>query len=1496
MAWNRPSTPHCYCCSMAEVVGFASAIAGLVALAAQITSISYGYLSDVRDAKHTRSQYLAELSALTDALIHAETAAVDAEYLDPLAPRPASLSAEVLDGCRNHLSLLKSNLEGRAVNSSSSLTRLKSSLTWPLEEQQMKKHIEMLRRFRSIFADYVLASTLTLSKVSYTKLDMLTQGTGKWFLELDVYVQWRTGAPSILWCHGKPGVGKSMLSSIILRDLSQRAKASDVIYYFCDFAGGKQQTVTTILQTLIQQMLMDVDNAQISVLKRCRERFNTPPTLKEITHALIELCKLRDTAPYIVIDALDELEDRKLSLPLLGEFVTIGCRIFATSRPLPDIANAFSAFKQVELVANHGDLKLFVDSELQGSDLCNMDSDSDIVDKIVEQADGIFLLAQLLMSHVLGLTTLKQIRQSLAVLPSNLHSAYQSSLERIVGQTTSRRMLALRAIAWIIHAEQRLTTAELLHAFAVEEGEDEIDEENVTTLRMLLQVCVGLVIVSDDTTITLVHGTAHAFFKSMDTQFANTQLDMARTCLRYLCMSTPFSAGPCNNVLDMNQRLDQMSFLTYAAHYWGRHVRGIEQPLTQLICRLLGDTRLCGSSFQALQYRRHLDPQLAEASFAALPTGQGPLHVAAFWDLGEAAETYLDNNSLVLVDAQGWTPLHWACFKSSVVVRELLLRHGASVNIFNGDVEALASLLDHGADHLIRDLYSWTALQWAVSSGARNTVQLLLDHHTQFLAWKVKEPRKLIASLSVAEAQLQHAHRHRSTGIVPAEIAADIGDASLLDVLLQAMTMEPSDSAAFNNGWGRAYFDPPMSNIWRTLNKAELIHGPDSTSVALPDSGYKLQDAREWRSRLLHAAIRDDKMIMVQLLLELGADPNNLVYGCTALHTAACRVDHRLVELLLAAGGDPTLYDDRGRTALHQAVMNGFEETITALIRGGADVNAVIQTSKSRPREMGPNTSGMTPLMLTSGFEVGKVIGYDSSYRKADPTLPASLARLLLSAGADTISLDKSGKSALHYAVMAHDLDLVKLLLDNGAEIPEPDPHGYCIIHVFAQSRACGRSLKDLQNLLDLLLKKAPTGAESMECWRKNAMHCPLSLALHSGNWDTFTALLKRDAQLRTTEPLEPFLKEAIKQLQHGAVRFLLDHGAKLERNGGDVGDLLCKSNRLREDECAREAFAFILTDLIKAGADVNSVNSALLRAVKHTEIPGVVRALLDAGADLDQTDEAGLDSFMISLVRENVATLSCLLENNAKEPRANGHWTQPVPSPPPDDSIAYLCACLKQHDLVLHRTKSNKSLLQLAVEAGSARTVASLIACGADPEEVDQHGWMPLHTAIFGGHGAVADVLLASGVDVHAATQTWPHDHRRPSALPVGTVWTGQPLHLAAMTGDARIVGELLARGSDARASTGSDPHCFPGHGPTALHIALDKGYFHGMEHVPLNRERLEIATMLVECGADVRGVASRVTLDDVMLFEGREDLWNKLRAGVTEEQLVCKDCAAYL
>jgi ankyrin repeat protein len=60
---------------------------------------------------------------------------------------------------------------------------------------------------------------------------------------------------------------------------------------------------------------------------------------------------------------------------------------------------------------------------------------------------------------------------------------------------------------------------------------------------------------------------------------------------------------------------------------------------------------------------------------------------------------------------------------------------------------------------------------------------------------------------------------------------------------------------------------------------------------------------------LIVRAAASGKAAAVALLLERGADPNAMPGRATALHEAAFRGDRDLVDLLLAAGADPTLRD-----------------------------------------------------------------------------------------------------------------------------------------------------------------------------------------------------------------------------------------------------------------------------------------------------------------------------------------------------------------------------------------------------------------------------------------------------------------------------------------------------------------------------------------------------------------------------------------------------------
>lgn len=1122
------------------------------------------------------------------------------------------------------------------------------------------------------------------------------------------------------------------------------------------------------------------------------------------------------------------------------------------------------------------------------------------------------------MRHLLALTTVKQMRRALASLPSNLTEAYQSSMNRILAQPPTRSALALRVIGWIVHAGRQLTTTELLHAFAVEEDEDEFDEENLTSVRMLLAVCVGLVVVRDNI-VSMVHATAYEFAKALQDRFENVNKDMATTCLLYLCLRTPFGEGPCHSVDQLNARLKEMPFLAYAARYWGWHARRIERPLIPLIRKLLDDSNLRASSYQVLHSRQAQSPQLSEAIFSALPTGEGPLHIAAYWNLPETTAIYLEDTDPSCVDAQGWTPLHWACSKGSAAVRDILLERGAAPDTrdshgwtplfwasFSGDVDAIKSLLSHGADHLARDMHSWSALQWAASRGERRAVQALLDHHAQYEGQGNQREQVLVASLSVAEAKA----RLQTSPVTPVELAAEYGDASLVDSLLSQLSGDQS-TQEFNGQWKQGRFDPPMSHVWRAMNKAECVQGFEvylEDPWGAPKKQFDNKDTQSWKSRLLHAAIRDNKVLLVRLLLELGANANYTAgnSGRSALHTAAFRADAQFVEILLRTGVKVNLVDSTGYTALHHAILNAFEATVAALLDGGADAHAPLQ-HQERCRKMKKPTNdeayearcscgskGRTPLMLACGLRARSGGG---------PAAIIVIARLLLDAGADIAAVDTEGRTALLYALETYNLNLVRLLLASGAQMAAGNTEINCPLRRLV-SRYYGGSKcspEETGELLDLVLSSLPPNSASMQ-WETPDVYlddqytstvkrdCPLSAALSSSKWGLFVALIERGAQLHTTQRLELLLKNAVDSLQPMPVYFLLEHGADPM-----AASIALPSGLAHNSDVARcDAFCEILRALVRAGFDINSEKNYLGRTMMHTaastlDLPDLMRALLDAGGDPYLQDMEGLDAFSLAVLHQNTLTLSLLFSASKERSAPNGHWTQPLEPVGVDaasEALEYACICLQQHNLLNQRTaKTQETFLQLAIRAGSAQTVTKLVAHGADSLATDEYGWQPLHWAIYFDCEPAVAVCIDAGADVRATTKKWPSDWTKPSGLYLGDTWGGYPLHLAAMTGNSSVAEKLLARGADARAQLSvRKEYCAPGHGPTALHIALDTNQFYGRKGGVLDVGRLKIASMLVKHGADVQGVADNISLDDVRKFEGFEELWDRLRVGVNE------------
>ncbi|KPM36024.1 hypothetical protein AK830_g10546 [Neonectria ditissima] len=1573
---------------MAEVVGIVSGVAGLVAFAAEITKLSYSLISDVKNASQNQKLYLQEVSALTDVLFRADSAASEAESLGLSSLRPTSLSGTLITDCNEQLSRICDDL---AVG----IKRSK----WLFQEKELKKRIDSLRGFHTVFLDYLSTHTLSVATETYRKVNehgqrdqrdkllkwlkpaeesskptpIPTPGTGQWFLDCEQYQNWRHGEQSTLWCYGAPGSGKSILASIVMKDLeNSESRRLCVASYFCDYAIRKQQNTLSILRSILHRLINQVEEGVISTLIEFQSEAKGEPDVKIISDMIVTSCRLGPPM-YLILDAPDELDAPKEIMALLQKFSGAGCKILVTTRDTPDLRNALSTASSMELRAVEKDVLLFLDYRFREEGHDNIACRGlDLIQGIVEKANGMsvkpiftdrhmanacyrFLLAKILADKLLDMTTLAQMRKSLKKMPTTITEAFESSVKRIDAQPRARRDLAYRVIAWITQSQRRLKADELVHALAVEEDSDEFDEDNIPDVQLTLRVCVGLVTKeATDGSIGMVHTTAYEFFRSRGPQ--DIRRDIAATCLTYLTLP-PFTSGPCMNLDEMALRIQQRPFMVYASKFWGDYIdtAEVEGELAPLVDSLLNSPKLRLSSFQALHHRPEIrEKYLAAESLATIPTGQKPLHIAAYWNLvGTTRRLLQDGQDVSARDSQQWTPLHWAGSRESLASIDCLIAAGADPNAqdsqgwtplfwlaVRNNEEGLRMILSKGASHLVCDIHGWTALTWAVSARRRNAVQILMEHHEAHLSRLENEPKPMVRDLTYNTAVEYSDHLKANTAI---EVAAENGDVGMFNMLLN---LKDGKEVDFKQIWSMGRFDVPVSNVWRTLDKAERHIGVESY-IDYAFSNDDAMPADSWKTKLLHGAIRDDQYMAARALIELGADVNcsklskNSHPRRSALHAAAYRKDARYARLLLDNGADTAARDHYGQTPLHQAVVNGFVDTASELLEGKSNVNERVQKSGRVEKRLKEKTA----LIMACGLG-----SYSSQQRTAaSDTVLSKMVSLLISHNVDVNMQDAEGMSALHhaakaghldviqqliraeadlsardnkmrvplhYGVQSADLDVIECLVAAGANLQSVDDDGKHMIHHLADSKKdMSGSTEDVRKLLSLLIQDNDPESLNVQWTSKTRsgkldIHTPLSVATQLHNWTLVELLHELGGTFPPNYDLQQHLSCAVESLRLQAVKVLLEHGVKVE---GDIFSLRrygldnmasCSAFPWNKVVESLDSFTEILSALIEAKLDINEEHheaKTILHVVAGVVDSGdLVQLLLDFGADPRKATVGGLDAFVVSAVGANYKSLKVLLNYAAKTPVEN-HWTGSIEAAQSDnDALLRLLRALSHHGLLEDRKgvdsqiETDKcTLLWLSAWLGNERMVKVLLSLGADAETMDEAGWRPLHLAAFEGREEAARTLLLHGADASAVTKRWPTYYHmdRPSGYTSfcrhfegADAWQGTPLHLASMKGFPAIVELLISHGADPKALV-QGKHETPGEGPTALHMALDTGRFYGRRATPLGEDKLRIAEMLVENGADVATAADHIVLRDMARFEHHQGLWENLREGISEK-----------
>jgi ankyrin repeat protein len=429
------------------------------------------------------------------------------------------------------------------------------------------------------------------------------------------------------------------------------------------------------------------------------------------------------------------------------------------------------------------------------------------------------------------------------------------------------------------------------------------------------------------------------------------------------------------------------------------------------------------------------------------------------------------------------------------------------------------------------------------------------------------------------------------------------------------------------------------------------------------------------------------------------------------LHMAIDKNRPDIVKLLLSRGADVNSKNPLGELGpLHVAAGQGRSEIIPILISFGADPDGKRGNFR------------FSPLCFASNADVAEILinyGADVHLRNENGFTPLHLlaeqgkveaAEALLKHGAEIDARDKWGKTPLHYASEYGQADMVEFLLEKGAAINARDERGMTAINRAVQPDfSAPREAR--KKCVELLI---PKGADYT-----------ISDAVWLGDSAKVEQLLKNNPSLANSAVLLIAVKE-----KHA-----------------NVAELLIKSG---------------------ADLDANLFGTPLLHISANGGNIGVVKVLLDNGADINQRGAYGELALHWAATKGRIDVVGLLLdagsEINIAAVKQRGDIDLIVEEEV--NPVAEELKSLEQTEAQIKATRAGSGLqvmgrprvvfaigdtsLHSAAQWGHNEIVKLLVSRGADINAPNKFGESPLHYACVFRHREIVRILLEAGADVN--------------------------------------------------------------------------------------------------------------------------------------------------